>query len=144
MIRRPPRSTLFPYTTLFRSRNFSKAVPHITNVEFVSDQHIGVGTRFKETRIMKGREATTELEVTEFVENDHVRFVSDQGGTIWDTVFSLERHGDKTSLKMIMDANAYKLMAKIMNPLIKGMVTKAIDADMDAIKEYCEQAVTED
>src|SRR5258708_18984427 len=23
MIRRPPRSTLFPYTTLFRSRNFS-------------------------------------------------------------------------------------------------------------------------
>src|SRR5437868_11641828 len=25
MIRRPPRSTLFPYTTLFRSRRFSSA-----------------------------------------------------------------------------------------------------------------------
>src|SRR5947207_12080022 len=25
MIRRPPRSTLFPYTTLFRSKRFSKA-----------------------------------------------------------------------------------------------------------------------
>src|SRR3712207_7805617 len=25
MIRRPPRSTLFPYTTLFRSRNFNSA-----------------------------------------------------------------------------------------------------------------------
>src|SRR5438270_8979068 len=25
MIRRPPRSTLFPYTTLFRSRNFASA-----------------------------------------------------------------------------------------------------------------------
>src|SRR5258708_26962501 len=27
MIRRPPRSTLFPYTTLFRSRVFSDGVP---------------------------------------------------------------------------------------------------------------------
>src|SRR2546425_8274492 len=26
MIRRPPRSTLFPYTTLFRSRSFNAAV----------------------------------------------------------------------------------------------------------------------
>src|SRR3712207_8377564 len=25
MIRRPPRSTLFPYTTLFRSRNYSRS-----------------------------------------------------------------------------------------------------------------------
>src|SRR2546430_9890634 len=28
MIRRPPRSTLFPYTTLFRSRDTSLKVPH--------------------------------------------------------------------------------------------------------------------
>src|SRR5436190_7289398 len=27
MIRRPPRSTLFPYTTLFRSHNIAAAVP---------------------------------------------------------------------------------------------------------------------
>src|SRR2546422_4812897 len=27
MIRRPPRSTLFPYTTLFRSRNVARAEP---------------------------------------------------------------------------------------------------------------------
>src|SRR5256885_12737181 len=28
MIRRPPRSTLFPYTTLFRSRHGSARIPH--------------------------------------------------------------------------------------------------------------------
>src|SRR5206468_6490252 len=27
MLRRPPRSTLFPYTTLFRSPNFAEGVP---------------------------------------------------------------------------------------------------------------------
>src|SRR3712207_8466596 len=30
MIRRPPRSTLFPYTTLFRSRNVSRPTPRVT------------------------------------------------------------------------------------------------------------------
>src|SRR3712207_9417387 len=29
MIRRPPRSTLFPYTTLFRSRDLAKAEPFV-------------------------------------------------------------------------------------------------------------------
>src|SRR3712207_6854315 len=30
MIRRPPRSTLFPYTTLFRSRHDHRAAPQVT------------------------------------------------------------------------------------------------------------------
>src|SRR3712207_8196225 len=32
MIRRPPRSTLFPYTTLFRSRHRRRAGPHAAAV----------------------------------------------------------------------------------------------------------------
>src|SRR5256885_10932514 len=34
MIRRPPRSTLFPYTTLFRSFPFSQWVTHLQNTCF--------------------------------------------------------------------------------------------------------------
>src|SRR5690349_24917475 len=33
MIRRPPRSTLFPYTTLFRSAEGARAAPQIGRVE---------------------------------------------------------------------------------------------------------------
>src|SRR2546427_1504431 len=33
MIRRPPRSTLFPYTTLFRSLGESRVVPFLTRPE---------------------------------------------------------------------------------------------------------------
>src|SRR2546427_5802499 len=36
MIRRPPRSTLFPYTTLFRSRNGRERVTDV-GVEFIVD-----------------------------------------------------------------------------------------------------------
>src|SRR5690606_16867272 len=34
MIQRPPRSTLFPYTTLFRSFNFNKPLLSNTKIEF--------------------------------------------------------------------------------------------------------------
>src|SRR3712207_8284640 len=44
MIRRPPRSTLFPYTTLFRSRGVVQlddglgAAAHVADVEVVGDR----------------------------------------------------------------------------------------------------------
>lgn len=40
---------------------------------------------------------------------------------------------------MVMDANAYRLLAKLFNPLIKGMIRKFIEKDMDAVKAYCER-----
>ena len=46
-------------------------------------------TRFRETRVMKGREASTVLEVTEYESPRRIRLVSDEGGTIWDTVFTV-------------------------------------------------------
>ena len=87
---------------------------------------------------MKGREVTEELEVTEYVPHEHVRIVADTNGTVWDTVFRVEPRGDQTELTITMDAKAYKLLPKLVNPLIKGMIQKAIGSDADAIKRYCE------
>lgn len=120
-------------------RNFSQAIPHIEKVEFLSESQLGVGTRFRETRLMKGREATVELEVTEYVTNDHVRLVSDAHGTVWDTLFTVEEADGKTTLTMVMDAKAKRLLAKLMNPMIKGMIQKAVEADLDSVKAYCER-----
>jgi hypothetical protein len=56
------------FTTISDASQFCEAVPHIVNVEMMSDQKTGLGTRFRETRIMNGREEATELEVTGFEE----------------------------------------------------------------------------
>ena len=37
MIRRPPRSTLFPYTTLFRSKKFPKILKFVRSEEHTSE-----------------------------------------------------------------------------------------------------------
>lgn len=126
------------FKTVSDIKNFSKAVPDITNVEFLTEQEYGVGTRFRETRDMNGRKATTDLEVTELVENAHIRIVSDTMGTVWDSLFTVERKEDGTELTLIMDTNAYKLMSKIVNPLMKGIMKKALEKDMVAVKKYCE------
>src|SRR3712207_7356203 len=39
MIRRPPRSTLFPYTTLFRSHRFYAGCQNVDTVEALAAEH---------------------------------------------------------------------------------------------------------
>src|SRR5256885_11129554 len=59
MIRRPPRSTLFPYTTLFRSRGARHtatcgeacASPHVTVVDGRGDSREGHNVDRKSTRL---------------------------------------------------------------------------------------------
>ena len=126
------------FETISDIQNFSQAVPDIKNVEFLTEQKYGVGTKFKETRDMNGREASTILEVTELVENAHIRLVSDTMGTVWDSVFTVERREDGTELTLIMDAKAYKFLPKIINPLMKSFMKKALEKDMVAVKKYCE------
>src|SRR2546427_6144374 len=68
MIRRPPRSTLFPYTTLFRSRYWK--FPQIGLVEIGDDVEIGANATIDrgaldDTRIADGvrsEEHTSELQ----------------------------------------------------------------------------------
>ena len=132
-----------PIDSVFRIvadiHRFSQAIPHIVKVEILSEVQSGVGTRFRETRLMNGKEATTELEVTEYVENDRIRLVADSHGTVWDTVFVVKSENGQTELTMTMDAKAHKLLPKLLNPMIMGMIRKAVEKDMDAVKAFCEK-----
>ena len=122
---------------------FPEKNPDIVNIELLSEQKTGVGTRFRETRRMGKREGTTELECTQYVENELVRFVADQGGTIWDSVFTTSANSVGTELTLEMEARPHTLMAKIVVPMILGMISKAVEKDMDAVKDYCERVTGE-
>jgi uncharacterized protein YndB with AHSA1/START domain len=118
--------------------NFSQAVPDIVNVEYLSETRSGVGTRFRETRRIKGREASTVLEVTETVENERIRLVADSHGTVWDSVFTVRPAAGGTELVLTMEARPYKVLARLMVPLTASMMRKPLENDMDAVKAYCE------
>src|SRR5205085_9172966 len=54
MIRRPPRSTLFPYTTLFRSNNAGRA----ENLHFSNSERLSIGNKL----LKRSEEHTSELQ----------------------------------------------------------------------------------
>lgn len=117
---------------------FSQAIPHIVRVEMVAGKKPAVGTRFRETRSTKGKETTTELEITEYAENERVRLVADSHGTVWDSVFRVAQAAGGTELTLTMEARAHQLLPRLLNPLVMGMIRKAVAADLDAVKAWCE------
>ena len=126
------------FETVADIRNYAEAIPHIQEVSILSEVQVGVGTRFRETRRVAGQEATTELEVTEYEANRRYRCVSDTHGTIWDSIFGVEERDGKTRLTLVLNARPKSVMTRLMNPMIRGMVAKAISDDLDAVKTYCE------
>jgi hypothetical protein len=124
-------------------RRFEEVNENILEIEFLTEQQSGVGTRFRETRNMNGQRSQTTLELTEYVDNELVRFVSDAGGTIWDTAMQVAEKESGTELRMVMDARPYKLMARVITPLMRGMVSKALVSDLDALKVRCERMASE-
>src|SRR5438094_7377563 len=51
MIRRPPRSTLFPYTTLFRSHDMLRGRPHRITIAALGGDLLPAPTDRKSTRL---------------------------------------------------------------------------------------------
>ena len=120
-------------------KNLPETNPDIINIEFLTELKSGVGTRFIETRLMKGKKSKTELEITELEENKHIRMVADSHGTVWDSLFTLIPDGDQNMVILSMDARAHKLVPKLLNPLMKGLYKNGLEKHMDALKDYCEK-----
>ncbi|MDE2691549.1 MAG: SRPBCC family protein [Acidobacteriota bacterium] len=128
--------------TVFRAvsdlDHFSKAVPQIDRIEVLSDTAAGVGTRFRETRLVGGRETASELEVAELVENEKVRYVSDTFGTRWNSTFTVARVGERTRLTMTIEGRPHTLLSRLAAPLMRLLTAKGVAADMKGIKAYAE------
>ena len=119
--------------------NLPQARPHILSIEFLSDQKSGVGTRYRETRRKGKGTEQTELEVTELVENEKVRLVSNAGGTIWDTTFAIAPLENQVRLDVTMEIQPYNFLAKLFIPWFRGAVVKGVAFDLDCIKSHCER-----
>src|SRR2546430_4436116 len=62
MIRRPPRSTLFPYTTLFRSRRAGDELTRHHQRLLVGQRHALAGLEGRQRRLERSEEHTSELQ----------------------------------------------------------------------------------
>src|SRR2546422_3650054 len=96
MIRRPPRSTLFPYTTLFRSREPHRVHPQPRQRVMARAQHrLEVVDDLHPSGVQRGRTWRTRADVTD---RKSTRLNSSHGYISY-AVFCLKKKKKKTSDK---------------------------------------------
>lgn len=121
-------------------RNAADRISGITKLEVLTDGPVGVGTRFRETRVMMGREATEEMEVTAFDPPRSYTVECHSHGTHYLSTFSFaEADSGQTDVTVRFDATPQSLFAKLLSPLaglMMGTVKKCTQGDLDDLAAF--------
>jgi uncharacterized protein YndB with AHSA1/START domain len=124
--------------------NFGKLpswIPEIKKLEVITDGPIGVGTKFKETRMMFGKEATETFEITEYVANKTLTMQAHSCGMLYTVTHHFHEESDGTRIELIMTGQAQRFFAKLMTPLawlMRGMMKKHIAKDLANLAKAAE------
>ncbi len=124
-------------------RTADQRIRAIKKIEVLTDGPIRVGTRFRETRVMFGREATEEMEITDLVPGKSYTLGGQSCGAAWSTTLRCVPNAGGTNVEMEMTMRPVSLFAKLMSPLsfiLAGSMKKAIDQDLDDLKQALETA----
>jgi hypothetical protein len=119
-----------------------KHISAIERVELLTDGPVGVGTKFRETRIMFKKEASEEMEITAFDPPNQYVVGSDSCGARFTTTMRFVPHEAGTLLEMEMVTVPTSLMGRLMAPiglLFKGAMVKMIKRDMADLARAVEQ-----
>ena len=121
--------------------NAARHVDGIEKIEMLTSGPVGVGTRFRETRIMFGRPSTEEMKVTEFSPSQRYTVTADSCGAHFESTFRFTSQGDATQVDMELNTRANSLFAKLMSPLglfMMGSMKRMMEADIQQLKSHCE------
>ena len=122
--------------------NAAETISAITKMEMLTEGPVGVGTRFRETRIMFGREASEEMEITQFERPHRYRLFAESHGARYDSGLSFETVEGGTRVTMHFEATPLTFMAKIMSFMMKPMMKKMVSIcakDLEDLKAAVEK-----
>lgn len=121
--------------------SWAEIVPAIDKVELLTPGPIQVGSRFRETRTMMGREATEEMEFLVLDSPNEYVLGAESHGCRYRTSFTLTPEGEATRLTMTFQSEPLTRFAKVMSFMMKPFMKKLLDLcakDLDAIKAHIE------
>jgi hypothetical protein len=134
-----PQQVVFDLAT-----DLQRAAEHIDGIEkieMLTPGPVGVGTRWRETRRMFGKEATEEMEVTRFDPPNSYSAGTESCGCAYEFTFRFLPLGNSTNVEMEMQYRPISFFARLMSPLGKlmlGPMKKLIDQDLEDLKRTAE------
>ena len=102
--------------------NAAKMIPGILRTEVLTPGPVGVGTRFRETRKMFGKEATEEMTVAEFEPPRRYVLLAESHGSRYRSELRFEPDGAGTEVVMSFRGEPLTAVAKVMSVLMKPMM----------------------
>lgn len=116
----------------------------IKSLEVLTEGPFGVGTRFRETRVMFGKEATEEMEISAVTPGVCYTTEAESCGSHYTCEVRVTPDGDGCTLSMTMDTKPMtfiaKVMAVVMTPVMGRVVKKMFAKDLEDIKAAVESA----
>lgn len=125
-------------------RGMERVLSGVSKVEVLTDGAFGVGTRWRETRRMFGKEATEEMWVTACDPPERYVVEAESHGTHYVSEWVLRADGPSvTTVGMTFSAvtsgGVTGLLARILGGLGERAVRKAIAKDLDEVASAVEQ-----
>lgn len=125
-------------------RGMERVLSGVTKVEVLTDGAFGVGTRWRETRRMFGKEATEEMWVTASDPPERYVVEAESHGTHYISEWVLRADGPSaTTVRMTFTAVASGgvagLLARILGGLGARAVSKAIAKDLEEVASAVER-----
>lgn len=119
------------------SDNAPKIVPSVKSTVKLTDGPPKVGTRYRETRLMNGKEEQVELEVKEFAAPKvyAMQNVTDGFETVYR--YQLQPERDGTHINLVCEVKAAGIK-KLMLPFIASVLKKEDGAHLQTLKKVLE------
>jgi uncharacterized protein YndB with AHSA1/START domain len=119
--------------------NAPKVMQSITRMEKLTDGPVAVGTRYRETRVVNGKEAQVELEVAEYTPPRVYAMRNETNGihTVYRYIFTAERDGTRVDLACEVTAGGLK---KAMVPMVVSILKKEDGDHLARLKSAVESA----
>ena len=124
-------------------RNCAGRIKAIKRIEVLTPGPIGVGTHFKETRVMFKKEATEEMHITAFELNKSYTVSCNSCGALFTSTFRFQPDDGGTLVTFDFNCQAQSFFAKLMKPLswlMMGPMKKCIQQDLNDLKAVAEGA----
>ena len=134
----PPSAVFALFADLERCPQHIK---DITKLEIVTNGPVGVGTRFRETRKMYGREHTEEMQITAFDPPLSYEVTCLSCGAEIRCEFRFVPENGGTRLELSTHTRSITFFAKLFTPLswlMMGSMKKCMEKDLDDLKKAAE------
>jgi uncharacterized membrane protein len=127
-------------------RALPQTMSGISKVEILAGgDPFGPGTRWRETRVVFGQEATEEMEVTAVDPYRSYRVEAENRGMHYDSTFVFEALGpQQTRVEMTFAGRALKkqnVFVRFFSRFAVGMVRKALEKDLEDLGKAAERSV---